>query len=375
MLTAVLLVAAGALVTTWLGYPAAVAVAARLRPRPLRADPSFAPPVSVVLAARDDDETIRERVRDCLATAYRGPLEVVVALDGPDAAERAAGLRFDDGRVKAVPGDAEGGKAAALNAGVRAATGAVLVFADARQRFAADVIPLLAAALADRRFAAVSGRLELPGESARSPVGIYWRIERWLRRCEAVVDSAVGVTGAIYAYRRELWAPLPAGLILDDVYVPMRAVLRGHRVGFCDAARAFETRHVERGSEFRRKVRTLTGVLQLCAWLPAVLVPWRNRIWVQFVCHKLLRFLSPYLVLAAAVSGAALGARWAAAHPRAAGLAAGALALATIAVGLVARTNPLRRGQQAARWAVMLNGAIVLATVNAARRRWDVWGR
>ena len=81
---------------------------------------------------------------------------------------------------------------------------------------------------------AASGRLELAaGANAPSlPLRLYWSLERWLRRREADVHSAVGVTGAIYAMRRELWTPLPAGLILDDLYVPMRLVLRrpAHRV-------------------------------------------------------------------------------------------------------------------------------------------------
>jgi len=48
-------------------------------------------------------------------------------------------------------------------------------------------------------------------------------------------------------------------------------------------------------AEFQRKVRTLTGNWQLCAWLPAVLVPWRNPVWAAFLCHKILRLLTPFL--------------------------------------------------------------------------------
>ena len=90
---------------------------------------------------------------------------------------------------------------------------------------------------------------------------------------EARIHSAIGVTGAIYAMRRELWAALPQGLILDDLYAPMQVVLRGYRVGFCDAAIATDARRFTPKDEYRRKARTLTGVLQLCAWLPSVLSP------------------------------------------------------------------------------------------------------
>ena len=48
-------------------------------------------------------------------------------------------------------------------------------------------------------------------------------------------------------------------------------------------------------------MRTLTGVLQLCAWLPQTLAPVRNPVWPQFVTHKLLRLLTPYWVLVCVV--------------------------------------------------------------------------
>ena len=150
--------------------------------------------------------------------------------------------------------------------------------------------------------------LELPGaHGALNLAERYWRLERWLRKWEARLHSSVGVTGAIYAMRRELWKPLPANLILDDVYLPMRLVLDGWRVGFTDQARARDVRRFEAGQEYRRKVRTLTGVIQVCAWLPGVLNPVRNPIWLQFVFHKLLRLLTPYLVVIALV-----GMAWAA---------------------------------------------------------------
>ena len=139
-----------------------------------------------------------------------------------------------------------GGKARALNAGVAAARHEVLVFADARQTFAPDALRALVAPLADPRVGGVSGELLLDCESGDGDstigegVGAYWRYEKWLRRHESLVGSIVGSTGAIYALRRELWQPLPADTILDDVLAPMRAVLAGARVVFEGSARAYD---------------------------------------------------------------------------------------------------------------------------------------
>ena len=66
---------------------------------------------------------------------------------------------------------------------------------------------------------AVSGELVLGsslGHEGRDGVGLYWRIEKWIRRKEAEIDSVIGATGAIYAIRRELFKPLASGAILDD---------------------------------------------------------------------------------------------------------------------------------------------------------------
>jgi cellulose synthase/poly-beta-1,6-N-acetylglucosamine synthase-like glycosyltransferase len=384
--------AALALLFVWVGYPLAIALLAALvdggsSRRRRRAAASAAPPaagdatpsVSVVIATRDDVDAVVARARDVLASAYPADrLEVVIALDAAGARATADQLRAAEPRLVVVQGDAPGGKSAALDAGVRAATGELLVFTDTHQRFHADAIARLAAFLAAHvEFDAVSGALDLGARERgqKTLADHYWSYEKWLRANEARVHSTVGVTGAIYAMRRAAWTPLPARLILDDVYTPMRLVLRGARVGFEDAARAVDVRRFDAGQEYRRKVRTLTGVIQLCAWLPGVLVPVRNPIWAQFLCHKLLRLLSPYLAALAALG--ALAALWRARAAVAAALGVrwpvllGALAAAVALAALLPRVGPRLRGLVV--WGVALQAAVVVATVNGVRRRWDVW--
>jgi hypothetical protein len=148
----------------------------------------------------------------------------------------------------------------------------------------------------------------------------------------------------------------------------MRTALSGYRVAFAEWARAIETWRTQVGHEYRRKVRTLTGVIQLCVWQPAVLVPVRNPIWLQFVAHKLLRLLTPYWVMAI---GAWMGSgtlRWLAANPRvAAGLAP------VVGGGGYARRRTMRRLWGGAVCALTMQAAVVSATLKGIRRRWDVW--
>jgi cellulose synthase/poly-beta-1,6-N-acetylglucosamine synthase-like glycosyltransferase len=369
-------VSLGLLLAVWLLYPLAIGLLASVRSTASTALPDGERPmVSVIIVSRESAAVVRERVENCLECEYKpGKLEVVVALDpheeGPD--PRIDELLEWNPALRVVSAPEPGGKALGLNVGVEAARGEILVFADSHQRFAPDVVRRLVAGLEDARFGAVSGRLELSSDGGgRSLVEYYWRMERWLRRQEARVHSSIGVTGAIYAMRRSLWQPLPGGLILDDLFVPMQLVLRGRRVGYDPAARAFETRRPSAKQEYSRKVRTLTGVLQLCAWLPAVLLPGRNPVWLQFVFHKLLRLLSPYLVLGVAAGVVVELGRLL--RPSAPGVLAG-FCLAFAAMALLRPRTVARLGSILAE-GLLLQTAAIVATANGLRGRWNVWQR
>lgn len=353
-------VSVGVLLYTWVFYPLATWALARTRVAPAgAANPQAS--VSVILATREPDEAIARRVANLRDTAHAGPLEIVVACD----ASREGALPQLNG-VRVVMGEPPRGKAGALNAGVAAATGEFIVMADTGQSFDRDTIPRLVQALqADPRRGAVSGALSIEGASRWNVASTYWRYERWLRTQEARWHSAVGVTGAVYAMPRALWTPLPAGLILDDLFTPMQLVTRGYRIGIETRAVARDDRAFGQATEYRRKTRTLTGVLQLCAWLPAVLSPRRNPIWLQFVSHKLLRLLTPYVLLGA-VTGAigSAHARW----PDDTSRLVTATAIYTcIAMLLSGRVRGIVWGL------VLMQVAIVRATWNALRGDWDVW--
>ena len=361
------------LLIPWVLYPwLAIRLAAAREAAP-HGPMSTGTSVSVVLATREAPAAVRARLADLLAGTWpTGRLDLVVGVDGDAESYRFADLVPAPHRLVVVAGDPPGGKASALNAAMRAVATELVVCTDTQQRFAPDAIARLVAALDDPRFGAVSGALRLGNEAIpESLLGRYWSVERRLRAAEARLHSTVGVSGSIYAMRRSLWAPLPAGLILDDLWIPMRLVLGGHRVGFEPSAEASDIRTTTSGQEFERKVRTLTGNLQLVAWLPAVLLPWRNPVWIQFVCHKLLRLATPYALagLGLGVLGAAFSARpamgWA--------LLAGLLLLGLVA--LLWRNGPGRRLRHGLEWVLSMQGAILVATWHGIRGEWNVWKR
>lgn len=329
--------------------------------------------VSVILATREPPEAVMERLRNIVSGDWpASQLELVLAVDGDPSPYQTTGLSPALHAVRVVSREGCPGKASALNAGVAAATGAILVFTDTAQRFEPQAIPRLVAALEHGPWAAVSGALQIGNEKEGGGLlAHYWQLERRLREAEAQVHSAIGVSGSIYALRREHWTPLPAGLILDDLWVPMCLILNGHRVGFEPNAVAHDTRTTTPEQEYRRKVRTLTGNLQLVAWMPKVLLPWSNPAWLQFWCHKLLRLATP-LALLALLTGSlgVLFTKW----PRPAIWTVG---VAAVGIGLAAALPSTfgSRMRTTILWALALQAAILAATWNGIRGRWDVWAR
>ena len=262
--------------------------------------------MSLVIAMRNERINVQPKMQNCFDLDYPpGKLQVIVSLDAPTDGTDALVHDYADKGVEVAYSAVHRGKAEALNSGVAMATGEIVVFADARQQFEKNAVRELAANFADTSVGAVSGELVLLDEQARedsNAVGAYWRYEKRLRAMESDIHSVPGATGAIYAIRRELFAPLPGGTILDDVVIPMRIVLAGKRVIFDPAARAYEFSAQGTNSEYRRKTRTLAGNYQLFAQMPELLTPWRNPIFLQLVSHKLGRLLVPYCLAALLIS-------------------------------------------------------------------------
>jgi cellulose synthase/poly-beta-1,6-N-acetylglucosamine synthase-like glycosyltransferase len=117
------------------------------------------------------------------------------------------------------------------------------------------------------------------------------------------------VTGAIYGIRRELIDPLPEDMILDDMYIPLKTVLKGKRVVFETGARAFDRVSETSRQEFVRKVRTLAGNFQIFFRLPRIFDPFISSVAFQIFFHKWLRLMVPYALIAAFVSNAVLASK------------------------------------------------------------------
>lgn len=293
---------------TYLGYPLLLALIAMVRHRP-RALAPFTGSFSFVLSVHNEETNLRRRLPELIDLVSRTGLrgEIIVVSDGSTDGTVELARTYEHQGVRVLDRAEKQGKAAALSAGCALAEGEILVFADARQRWAEDALTRLLENFADPRVGAVSGDLVLESKpGVMAGVGLYWRYEKWLRKTESRIHAQVGVTGAISACRRELFQPIPPGTLTDDVYWPLRVAMRGYRVIHDERALALDRLPDKQRDEFRRKVRTLAGVFQIVWGIPGSLLPWRNPVWLQWVSHKLLRLVVPWALIGLLISNVAL---------------------------------------------------------------------
>lgn len=361
---------------TYLGYSAVMWALARLRPRRWKSG-SILPSMSIVLAVRNGMALLPLKIERLLGLDYPNIKEVILVSDGSTdgTAEFLAQLRHP--RLTSILLDEHEGKAVAVNAGMAKATAEVILFVDIRPEIAPGAIQQLVSNFADPKVGCVTGQLLLRkkghDDASAAVSGLYWRYENWIRTCESICGSPVGVYGGFYAIRRELAVPQPAGIILDDMFLPLSILRKGYRSVLDPQALVYDTWPEKIGDEFHRKVRTLAGNFQLFRMAPWTLTP-RNPVLFQLVSHKLMRLIVPYLLALMLFSSLALSRG---------SLACAAFAAIQIlfcslaAVGLLCKIPaPLHRATAPAGALLALNAAAVVGLYKFLFTRgplWKIW--
>jgi len=321
------------------------------------------------MSVRNEEKTLPAKLDNLRRLDYpRNRVQIIIVSDGSsDGTVRI--LREHDYMLQPIVLEPARGKAAALNEAAKWATGEILVFTDARQLIDSDAVSELTACFGDPKVGGVSGELILEGDSdsPSNALGTYWKIEKLVRKLESESGSVIGATGALYAIRRSLYKEIPPATILDDVVIPMNIVRQGNRIVFQASAIARDRLFTEKGKEFSRKVRTLTGNYQLLWLEPWLLSPANPVLW-RYVSHKLLRLLCPWLlILMVIASGMSVGPIYQVAFAMQVALYSlavfGALFPFARRFRLVSATNTF----------VMLNAAAALAFYNFVTGKNVVW--
>ncbi len=289
------------------GYPLLMWMLATLRPsRPV---PSSAPPgleAVLLIPAHNEERDIGVKLENALSLPTGGArLGIVVACDGCTDATAAIARRYGDRGVRVVESVGRLGKIGTMNLALKEIAGDVLILSDANSQIVPEALPAMLRHFGDPGVGGVCGAVRVPrrgrnwlgqGESA------YWSFDHKLKLWESQVSGAVSAQGTLYAVRRSLVSPLP-DFVADDLVMSLRVVAQGYRLVFEPLASAFEAVSDSTGKEFRRRVRSTERGWRGLMMMRQLLDPRRHGFYaVQLFSHKVLRRLTPFLLLAFALA-------------------------------------------------------------------------
>lgn len=290
-----------AVVYTFLGYGALITLLARFIHRPVQTQP-ITPSVTLIIPAYNEEAVIADKLDNCLALDYpRDLIEIMVVADGSTdrTCEIVRGYALRG--VKLLHQPERRGKIAAMNRAAPFASSQALVFSDANAMLEPQAIRMLVANLADPKVACVGGekRIRRAASVQAQGEGAYWRYEAYLKRLDSKINTAIGAIGELFAIRRELYQPMDDDLLIEDFVLTMKLVAKGWRVVYEPGAITWEEASPSLEGEWRRRVRMAAGGFQAIGRLKEMLNPLRGLAAIQYISHKVLRWLAPFFMLIA----------------------------------------------------------------------------
>ncbi|MEV1315786.1 bifunctional polysaccharide deacetylase/glycosyltransferase family 2 protein [Micromonospora arborensis] len=234
--------------------------------RPRRDRPEVRVPVSVIVPAYNEAANIAATVRSLVASAYPA-LEVIVVDDGSDdgTADIVERMRLRGVRVIR---QANAGKPAALNTGIRAARANLLVLVDGDTVFQSDTVHRLVQGFADPSVGAISGNTKVANR--RRLLGRWQHLEYVIgfnldRRMYDVLECMPTIPGAIGAFRREVLlrvGGVPSDTLAEDTDLTMKVLRAGWRVVYEESAIAWTEAPSSLRQLWRQRYRWCYGTMQ-----------------------------------------------------------------------------------------------------------------
>ena len=292
----------GVVAYTYVGYPCLLAAVARFRPRRVEAS-LLQPSVTVIVAAFNEEKDIARKLEMLLALDYPADrLQILVASDHSTDRTHEIVQGFASDGVELIVLSARGGKTAAQNFAVTRASGDILVFTDATTVLSPTVIRRLVEPFSDAKVGCAGAQLvyqSATGTAVGKGGGLYWQYETLVKRLENRANSLIGVSGCLYAVRRELYRAIEPELISDFV-IALDTFARGYVTVYAPDAIAYEKTLEEANREFAMRTRVVVRSINALVHRSHLLNPARFGFFsIQLLSHKVLRYLVPELLIAA----------------------------------------------------------------------------
>lgn len=297
----------------YFAYPLLARVLAKFQGRPPKRSLGLRPSVTVIITAYNEEKNIRAKIDHVFSLNYpENLLHIIVVSDASNDETDELVRTHGSQRVELLRVEGRRGKTACQNAAAARAEAEILVFTDATTRISPDALTAVVENFGDPEVGCVAGLLTYQGKKGNLTAAgglSYWNYEVALRSAESRFGTLIGVSGCLYAVRRNAYRTIDPSLISDFV-IAMRMREQGLRTVLERTAVCFEDTLDRSGSELEMRVRVALRSISALATERRFLNPFRDPLFAwQLWSHKLLRYASPYCLLVTFGASTALASR------------------------------------------------------------------
>ncbi|MAT99945.1 MAG: hypothetical protein CL608_22625 [Anaerolineaceae bacterium] len=220
--------------------------------------------ISILITAYREAATVGQAIKAFLPQMPAGSELLVVCPDGETTAVvRQYAQKYPHIRHIAEP--TRRGKPAALNLGLQAAQGDIVVFSDGDVVIGDGALEQLLAPFSDKRVGAVTGRPF--SNSPRSTMLGYWShllVEgaHQTRQKRDAAGEFLLCSGYLFAARREILPPIPEDALAEDAVISHRIAEQGLRIRYAPKADVYVKYPTNYRDWLRQKVRSAGGYAQ-----------------------------------------------------------------------------------------------------------------
>jgi cellulose synthase/poly-beta-1,6-N-acetylglucosamine synthase-like glycosyltransferase len=292
MIAEILLVSIGLIVYNLFLYPILLIIITTFYKNKTKTS-NFKPKVSLVISAYNEEKDIKEKIENSLALDY-DHLEILIVSDGSTDKTNDICKKYGK-KIKFYALDKNVGKINALKFLVPKAKGSILIFSDANAFYEKNVVKELVKHFSDSRIGCVTGHVKLvaSGKDHEQGEGIYMGIEKVIMNKESLIHSVIGLDGAMYALRKELFKPLK--YFIEDFVMGMNVIKNKFRVIYEPKAKGWEVSSPGLKVEMKRKSRIVAGGFQSLKFNWFLI--FHPIILFMFVSHKFLRWVTAELMI------------------------------------------------------------------------------
>jgi cellulose synthase/poly-beta-1,6-N-acetylglucosamine synthase-like glycosyltransferase len=298
------------LIYTYIGYAIVLFLILKIKKlifkgNVLNPDPLYEPDVCLFVTAFNEKDFVKQKVENSFSLDYpKEKIQYLWITDGSDDGTTDLLKKYDSLEVHHLP--ERRGKMHAMNRGVKFVKAPIIIFSDTNTILGKFSIREIVAKFSIEKTGCVAGEKRIVEKDADAAAGagegLYWKMESWVKRMDAELNSAVGAVGELFAIRTELFEDVETDTILDDFMISLRIAQKGYQIAYTPNAYAEETASLNVGEELKRKIRIAAGGIQTVFRLKNLLNPFQYGLlsW-QYFSHKVLRWtlapVSLFLIL------------------------------------------------------------------------------